>query len=1287
MSLLAAALVAAMFQQAPQPIQSLPSTLPDWENPLVVGINKEAPRATTYPFATADQAKSGDRAKSPFFKLLNGNWKFHWVARPSQKPEGFEKHDYDALDWPTIQVPSCQEIYGYGKPIYTNIRYPHATNPPFIPDADNPVGSYRTQFDVPPQWKGRQTFLRFQGVYSAFYVWVNGQKVGYSEDSKGPAEFNITPYLRAGKNDLAVQVFRWCDGSYLEDQDMFRFSGIFRDVSLFSTPQLELRDVRVDQQLSDDFKTAEVNVSMDLRKHGEPFGGEMTTSVQIVDAAGKPVGAPIEAKAIEAPGNEFKRRVRVFLFQPKLWSAEDPFLYRVVVTVRTASGVADVRSVPLGIRKIEWRDGVFKVNGQPVKIKGVNRHEAHPDMGRAITREVMEADLKIMKRFNINAVRCSHYMNDEYWYELCDKYGLYVIDEANIESHGMGYSWERSLGNQPIWEAAHLDRTNRMVRCHINHPSIVMWSLGNEAGPGVNFRKTSELVKSLDDSRPIHYERYNEVADVDSVMYPDVAYVLAQGRQNSPKPFFVCEYAHSMGNALGNFKEYQEAFESSPRNMGGCIWDFVDQAIRKPLRSAMPAKLLPLSKAMADGVPNPWDRDWFYAYGGDFDDAPNDGPFCNNGIIMPDRQITPKTWEVKKVFQNVAVELDSYDLGSTPNVALSIRNKFSFTNLDKIRATWSLTEDGVEVQKGNLGRLDIPPSSSAPIELPLKRFEFKPGAEYHLMVRFSTVEDAFWAKAGHEIAWEQMALPVPAAQAASSMPPNGMVAATFNGLMHRFAGQGVEFAADANGRVARWSMPGLAIEQMNLGLTVFRAFVDNDVWFQKDFWNAKLGELQTSGNLVGQEEFFGGQVRRLTFEMTSLGGAEKGFRQQRSYTFFADGSLVIDNFIEPIGDLPPLGRLGYKFLAPRSLGQLQWFGRGPFESYPDRKDAAAIGRYRSSIIDQFQEYVRPQDHGNIEDVRWAALLDEQGKGILIQSSGALSMSALPVRAVDLDNARHENGEPKKFNPIAPYELNEIHLNAAVMGLGGASCGPIPLENYLLRARPVQWRVTLRPYRRGLERERLPIAQPPTLERNEEGFVKLDGPDPAEYRLDGGAWTAYKQPFRCAGPGNVEVRGVRSECIPSPEVTYRLEKLSPFKRLNRANWKLSASSFEPGEGEPEHAIDGKPTTFWHTAYSRSEPRHPHALSIELPDVAEINGVELTARPTNGNGRIADFELHGSADGRNWVSLTASRESAQPLTQRHFFEPRKVRFVKLIVKSEAKGQPWASLAELHLLEAVR
>jgi len=987
---------------------------PIWEDPNIVGINKEPSRVTSWPYAEERQAIEADPGSSPYFKLLNGDWKYHWVGKPSERPDTFYKVKFDDSEWASIPVPSCVELHGYGIPIYTNITYPHPANPPFIPHEYNPVSSYRTTFTLPEGWLPRQTFIRFAGVYSAFHVWLNGAYIGYSTDSKGPAEFHLTPYLNEGENLLAVEVYRWCAGSYLEDQDMFRYSGIFRDVSIFAPPDVQLRDFNL---------TPTADGALDIvatvrNMRFEPMRPQ-SVELKLFDADDKEVLAQSLPLPEIAESSEETVKAHAQLAGARQWSAEDPYLYTAVLSLLDESGQPiDTRSCKVGFRTVSWDGGVFKVNGQPVKLRGVNRHEHDPDTGRTITAESMERDLKLFKQFNINTVRCSHYMNDARWYELCDRYGIYVVDEANIESHGMGYDLDKTLGNKPEWQKAHLDRTERMVSSHRNHPSIVMWSLGNEAGPGVNFAATADLIHQMDPTRPVHYERYNEVADVESVMYPSVEYVAEKGAEKSDKPFFLCEYAHAMGNAVGNLQEYWDAIDGSPRNMGACVWDWVDQSLR--VRT---------------------DDGEFFAYGGDFDDQPNDGPFSGNGLVLSDRTVTPKLWEVKKVYQPAAFTLDGDKV--------TILNKNAFTNLSKYEGHWTITEDGVEIQKGQF-QAEAAPTKTTQIHIsPIGLISPKPAKEYHL--RVSLQEN------NHEAAWEQFQIPISTPAEPTPQKPAKLEVAESE---IKVEANGVTATFDKKlGTLTSYKVDGKELIGKGPLLNVFRAFVDNDCWFQKQFWESGLSHMAHRPVTTQVEE------NRITVKMDCRGFKGAGFVHTATFTFTDDGAITIDSQIDPVGTLPLLPKVGLQLQVNKAFENFTWLGRGPFESYPDRKRATDVGLFEGKVADQFFEYLRPQESGNKEDVRWAALRDDEGTGILFQAHGHLAVTVCPYSPQQIDDARHENGEPRKFHRLVPEKNTYVSLDAQQMGLGGASCGPRPMEEFQCKPAPTTFKVTLRPIRK------------------------------------------------------------------------------------------------------------------------------------------------------------------------------------------------------------------------------
>lgn len=1243
-----------------QPRQVLPPGLLEWQDPEVVGVNKLPARAEAIPFADAVSALTLDRTKTPFYKSLNGDWKFNWCGRPADRPVDFYRTDFNDAKWKTIQVPSCWEMQGYGQPIYTNVRYPYPTNPPFVDENYNPVGSYRTSFELPAGWETRRTIIRFGGVYSGYYLWVNGQKVGYSEDSKTTSEFDLTPFVKPGRNQVAVEVYRWTDGSYLEDQDMFRFSGIFRDVALLSTPKTRIENFRTETILSSDYKQASLEVKTDVEG---PGGYQL--DVHLMDAAGKEVATGKSSVYGVTGGLSNHPLASVKLDNPQLWSAEHPNLYTAVINLLDEAGkLRDTRSCRVGFRKIEWKSGVFTVNGKAVKLLGANRHEADPVRGRAITRERMIQDIKLYKQYNLNTVRNSHYPNDSYWYELCDQYGLYVVDEANIESHGMGYDWNRSLGNQPIWQKAHLDRTERMVTSNRNHPSIVMWSLGNEAGPGVNFEATAKWIHDNDATRPVHYERYNEPCDVDSVMYPGVDYLAFEGAKKSNKPFFVCEYAHAMGNAVGNLKEYVEQYDKYPRLMGGCIWDWVDQGLHKP---------------------TPDGSSWYYAYGGDFDDSPNDGPFCNNGLILPDRQVTPKLWEVKKIYQRVAFESADATEGK-----VKVTNKFAFTNLDAYDWSYSISEDGKELAKGTLPATSVAPGESKALVLPVEKITKKPGREYFLRVDLKLKDATIWGEKGHTVAWEQ--LPISNSMVApvvvtSKLPALGM-SEEIGTYAFTAGGTRIEFDK-TTGLLSSFQVDKREMVQRGPWLNTFRAFVDNDTWFQRSYWESGLGGMAHRAITVSTQRL-SPSVARVTVDMDCRGYKGRGFFHRAIYTILGDGSVTVDNQFDPVGDLPQLPKIGLDLRLNSELQNFTYLGRGPWESYPDRKMAQDVGLYSMKVSEAGTQYVRPQENGNREEVRWAALTDSNGSGLMFQAWDKLAVTVSQNDPRDVDASRHENGEPAKYFPIIPRNETIVSLDAQQMGLGGASCGPSPLQQYLCKPGARTWRVIIKPVRKSdfsAARVGVPIAPMPQVSRGEDGIVKVVPTDSRAgiVQVSDAGFQPVASSFDYAAGGTLRIAQRIADWIDSPEVVKELPRINPVFRIPQDQIKvLSFDSEEQGEGEVGHAFDGDPTTFWHTNYSNGTSRHPHFVLVDLGAEVELTGFDYLPRQDQGNGRIGKYELRVGLTQDQLLKVKEGTFPNNAALQRVFFgAPIKARFVELRAVEEVKGQEWTSVAELNFL----
>ena len=694
----------------------------DWENPAVNGINKLAPHATLIPYPDEAGALAGKRELSPYYQCLNGTWKFFFVMKPGDAPQDFYKEDYDIKGWNEIPVPSNWEMHGYDIPIYTNIKYPWVPcEPPYIPHNYNPVGSYKKTFSVPQNWNGRNITLHFDGVQSAFYVWVNGKKVGYSEDSMTPAEFDITPYAHAGENTIAVQVYRWCDGSYLEDQDFWRTSGIFRDVYLFSTAALHIRDFTVQTVMDSTYTNADLKVKTNLINTAEKEAAGYKVEIKLFDKNNNPVMALASSGEKEIKKNEEAVLNLSAQVKPEKWSAEIPYLYTLVIALKNADGqIIETERCKVGFREVKIINSQLCINGVPILVKGVNRHELDPDKCRAIGEDLMYKDILLMKQHNINAVRTSHYPNHPRWYELCDEYGIYLIDEANIETH---YWWSR-FSKDPQWKTPMVERVAAMVERDKNHPSVIIWSLGNESGYGDNHRAASKWVHENEKTRPVYYNPAEYEPDVDIVspaMYPRLNMLEEWAKNPDPRPLITCEYAHAMGNSTGNLKEFWDIFRKYPKLQGGFIWDWVDQG---------------LTKYNAKG-------EKFYAYGGDYGDHPTDKDFCCNGLIAPDRTPHAGLLEYKKVLQ--PVQMQAVDLLQGK---IKITNEHNFTNLNTLAASWTLCEKDKVIQSGAFMPLDIKPGQSQEITVPLQKPELKAGAEYFLTLRFNLAEETMWALKG-----------------------------------------------------------------------------------------------------------------------------------------------------------------------------------------------------------------------------------------------------------------------------------------------------------------------------------------------------------------------------------------------------------------------------------------------------------------------------------------------------------------------------------------------------------
>jgi len=1022
----------------------LAQEVPDWENPDVVAINKERAHATLFPFESREAALQNDAGLSAYHQSLNGRWKFNWVRTPDDRPVDFYLEGYDDSGWDEIPVPANWEINGFGVPIYLNSPYEFEENPPYIHHDYNPVGSYRRTFTVPESWADRQIFIHFGAVKSAMYIWINGQPVGYSQGSKLPAEFNITPYVRSGPNTVALEVYRWSDGSYLECQDFWRISGIERDVFLWAAPTAHIRDFFVVGGLDDEYRDGRFDLAAEVANYsGQPLEN-LTLTVELLDDDGTsvfPEGALRRPVAVPAR-EETSIRLDQTVPQPRQWTAETPNLYTLLLTLSDATGATlEVISGKVGFRTVQIRDGLLLVNGVPITIKGVNRHEHDPLTGHVVSEESMARDIRLMKQFNINAVRTSHYPDDPRWYELTDEYGLYIVGEANIESHGRGYHPDTTFGNDPTWETAHLERTIRMVERDKNHPSIIIWSLGNEAGNGVNFYATYEWIKGRDTTRPVQYERalLDWNTDIYVPMYPGFQRLIDYAEGDDDRPLIMCEYAHAMGNSVGNFVDYWEIIDRYEKLQGGFIWDWVDQGLLTTNENG----------------------DTIFGYGGDFGPpgTPSHGNFLINGVVSPDRRPHPSLWEVKKVYQYIDTEVVDLRRGR-----VKITNDYDFKSLDDLMLIWLITADGVPLQSGRIADLELGPKQSREIEIPFQLFSPERGTLYFLKLSFRTKAESELLPMGHETAWEQFRFPLYRTAEIQSL--NELPKLRLNDGEDSAIIGGDDFSIifdKASGTLTSYEYKGTQLILSGPQPNFWRAPTDNDFG---GGWQKKLAVWRDAGarrTLEGMvvEKMSDREVRIQTNAALEAGNSS----YTTSYTVLGNGEIIVEGHFVP-GDttLPRMPRFGMQMTIPKQFSHIEWFGRGPHESYWDRKAGAAMGRYEGSVAEQFHPYVRPQETGNKTDVRWLALTNDEGTGMLIVGMPALSISALHFTIDDLDPG--EEKQQRHAGELEERELVNLNIDYKQMGVGGInSWGPTALPQYSLDPMEYVYGFRLRPFSR------------------------------------------------------------------------------------------------------------------------------------------------------------------------------------------------------------------------------
>ena len=1299
----------------------------EWQQPELMGYNKLQPHACFTSFASAAEAKGVLPEGSSYWLSLDGQWKFHFAKNPDERPKDFYRTDYNDAAWDDVQVPMSWNIYGlqkdgslkYGVPIYVNQWTIFKTNvavddwrkgvmrePPkdyTTYEYRNEVGSYRRSFSLPKAWNGREVYISFDGVDSFFYLWVNGHYVGCSKDSRDVAEFDISQWVHEGDNEVAVEVYRSSDGSFLEAQDMFRLPGIFRTVAVFSKPKVHVSDMKVIPSWTAD-GTGMLTVDMALANlsgkqqkgctavftlYANDLYGEANREVRTLTTP---------AVVLPADGNTtttFTQQFNVNDVRP--WTAEEPNVYTLVCELRDKKGrTLEAVSTQTGFRTVEIRDVAakddefglagryFLVNGKPLKLKGVNRHESNPARGHAVTRQQMEEEVMMMKRANINHVRTSHYPNDPYFYYLCNKYGIWLEAEANVESHEYFYG-DASLSHVPEFRNQHVGRMMAMAMARVNDPCIAIWSLGNEAGPGDNFKASYEAIHAYDPSRPVQYERNNSIVDMGSNQYPSVNWVRAavKGDLGIKYPFHISEYAHSMGNAVGNLQDYWDAIESTNFFCGGAIWDWIDQS---------------MYNYTSDGKR-------YLAYGGDFGDTPNDGQFVMNGIIFGDMEPKPQYYEVKKVYQNIGVKWADKDKGT-----LDIFNKNYYADdLTDYEVTYRLTADGRKVADGELAIGSVAPRSHTTVTVPaLAKRDLDASRDYQLLVEFRLKHDTPWAKAGYVQADQQLTVQTAAQRPSLAKAATGsdkvIVKETTGSIL--VEGSGKTFAVDfdkATGSISSLTYGGKPVFADGCGprLDAFRAWVNNDNWAYQAWYENGLYDLQHKAlesrvvnNADGSVsvkfvvESQGSASARLeggdkNWKKLTKTGSKPDFKFTTNvvYTIHPDGSVENQSSVSASRPNITLARLGYVMKLPKTMKHMKYYGRGPIDNYPDRKTSQAVAIWdQPDVAREYENFPKPQDMANHQDSRWVALSDGQ-QGAVFVADSVMSFSALPFSAQQLAMANH------------PHELPAsdgvwLHIDHAITGLGGNSCGQGgPLDADRVKSTVQSFGFAIRPTTSLADDTLTDLANvsldgqaPLSISRSLDGTVTISGTagQTIYYKVNNGKRVQrYTQPFALREGGTVVAFTNGS----------RFNYQQYFERIDAIPVTVSfASSVESDEGDAEHMTDGNPNTYWHTMYSVTVANYPHWVDFDCGAVKTLKGFSYLPRQDSSNGHIKDYEVQVSMDGKTWSQPVATGAFANSRTLKRviFNKPVRARYLRFTAKSSQDGQDFATCAEFNVLE---
>ena len=1302
----------------------------EWQAPGELGYNKLPARALFSSFSSVDEARKVLPEFAKDYLSLDGEWRFHFSKNPDERPKDFFTRGYDDSRWDRLQVPVSWNMAGiqkdgtlkYGVPIYVNqwvifkyniepgdwkkgvMREPPKNYTTY--EYRNEVGSFRRSFDIPATWDGKEVYLNFDGVDSFFYLWINGRYVGFSKNSRNTARFDISPYINKGKNEIAVEVYRSSDGSFLEAQDMFRLPGIFRNVSVTATPKIHVADVKAIPAYTDGKGTVNLNTTLQnlTAKTAKDLHIRWSLYKNRLFADDNELVATFEdAKAKTTCNSKGQAAIRQTLTVDNVaaWTAEAPNVYVVVGELMQGKKVLETISFQTGFRTVEIKDTpasqdefglagrYYYINGKPVKLKGVNRHDTNPLTGKVISREQMEHEIMLMKRANINHIRTSHYPNDPYFYYLCNKYGIYLESEANIESHEYFYG-KASLSHVPEFQAAHVDRVMTMAHQLVNNPSIVIWSLGNEAGPGHNFVVAYDSLKAYDASRPVQYERNNDIVDMGSNQYPSIAWTrdAVKGRMGIKYPFHISEYAHSMGNAVGNLVDYWEAMESTNFFMGGAIWDWIDQSMYNYTKEGKR----------------------YLAYGGDFGDTPNDGQFVMNGIIFGDEQPKPQYYEVKKVYQYIGTTWKD-----AKTATLDVFNKNYYTDdLSGYAMSYVLTADGVAVKKGEIELGSVPARTHKAITITGLNEGLDPNKEYLLHIVYRLKEDMPWAKAGYIQAEEQLPVQVAAARPAIATAGKvNMSAVKDNKIV--LSGKAFTTTFDlTKGTIYNLQYDGKTIIPDGCGpeLNAFRAWVNNDNWAYEGWYANGLNNLQhkctsytTHANADGSVSVVCNVESQAPYSYRLEGGnanwkklienKEKPFGKddfrfttQVVYTIFPDGSIESESAITSNKPNLTLAKLGYTVRLPKALRLLNYYGRGLVDNYPDRKTGQMIGIYeQQDVEDEFVAFPKPQDTGNHQDTRWLSLAGNGGQdalyGALFVAKDKMSFSALPWSDNTIAMANHPHELPQS-------DYTYLHLDMAITGLGGNSCGQGgPLQRDRVMATPHTFGYMIRPMN-SVETNDLVSnanvslngATPLTIVRDAEGNVTINANGAKGdifYRVNGS-----KKAVKYTGPVGLREGGTISAWTKENDWLVASQSFSRIESIPLSV--VFASSQESGEGDASHLTDGDPSTYWHTMYSVTVANHPHWVDFDCGGVKTIKGFTYLPRQDSNNGNIKKYSIQVSNDGKTWGKAVAEGEFENNRKEKTVLltTPVKARFVRLTALSEQSGQDFATGAEFKVLE---